>query len=137
MLNSPILNLSRTRIAKKHTSAPKAARIDITFDITAGSDALQNALDAIEREAEEAVRGGAEHLMLDDHNVNETRMAIPSVLAVGAVHAHLVMRQLRTFTSLNIASGECLDVHHFAVLIGIGATTINPWLAEESVSRPS
>ena len=132
LLNSPILTSAEHESLKAYLGA-KAARIDITFDITAGSDALQNALDAIEREAEEAVRGGAEHLMLDDHNVNETRMAIPSVLAVGAVHAHLVMRQLRTFTSLNIASGECLDVHHFAVLIGIGATTINPWLAEESV----
>ena len=84
------------------------------------------------------MRGGAEHLMLIDRATSPERMAIPSILAVGAVHAHLVRQQLRTFTSINVASGECLDVHHFAVLIGVGATTINPWLAEDlSVSGTS
>ncbi len=49
------------------------------------------------------------------------------ILATGAVHVHLLRQQLRTFTSLNVRSGECLDVHHFAVLVGVGATTINAY----------
>lgn len=55
------------------------------------------------------------------------------ILAAGAVHSHLVHQNLRTFTSLNVRSAECLDVHGFAVLIGVGATTVNAYLAEESV----
>ena len=71
--------------------------------------------------------------MLDDRATGADRMAVPSILAVAAVHSHLVRKQLRTFVSINVASGECLDVHHFAVLMGVGATTVNPWLAEESI----
>src|SRR3546814_9878667 len=56
------------------------------------------------------------------------------ILASGAVHSHLVRQQLRTFTSVNVRCGECLDVHYFAVLIGVGATTINPYLAQEAIA---
>ncbi len=59
------------------------------------------------------------------------------ILATGAVHTHLVRQQLRTFTSLNVRSGECLDVHYFAVLIGVGATTVNAYLAQETHRRPA
>src|SRR3546814_18174172 len=54
------------------------------------------------------------------------------ILATGAVHTHLVRQKLRTFVSLNVRAGECLDVHYFAVLIGVGATTVNAYLAQES-----
>jgi len=132
LLNSPVLNSSEfTALAT--WLGDKASRIDATFIPGDAEEGLEASLNRIEREAEEAVRGGAEHLMLMDRNVNENRMAIPSILAVGAVHAHLVRRQLRTFTSINVSSGECLDVHHFAVLMGVGATTVNPWVAEESI----
>ncbi len=56
------------------------------------------------------------------------------ILATGAVHVHLLRQQLRTFTSLNVRSGECLDVHHFAVLVGVGATTVNAYVAEASIA---
>ena len=56
------------------------------------------------------------------------------ILASGAVHTYLLRQQLRTFTSLNVRSAECLDVHHFAVLIGVGATTVNAYLAQESIA---
>ena len=59
------------------------------------------------------------------------------ILATGAVHSHLVRQQLRTFSSLNVRSAECLDTHYFAVLIGVGATTVNAYLAQESHRRPS
>src|SRR3546814_11876929 len=56
------------------------------------------------------------------------------ILAAGAVHTHLVRSQLRTFTSLNVCAAECLDIHYFAVLIGVGATTVNPYLAQEAIA---
>ena len=56
------------------------------------------------------------------------------ILATGAVHSYLVAQKLRTFISLNVRSGECLDVHYFAVLIGVGATTVNAYLAQESIA---
>src|SRR3546814_9743802 len=57
------------------------------------------------------------------------------ILATGAVHTHLIRQKLRTFVSLNVRSGECLDVHYFAVLIGVGATTVNAYLAQESIAE--
>ena len=62
------------------------------------------------------------------------RAPIPMILATGAVHTHLVRSSLRTFTSLNVRAAECLDVHYFAVLVGVGATTINAYLAQESIA---
>ena len=59
---------------------------------------------------------------------------MPMILATGAVHSHLVRQGLRTFTSLNVRSGECLDLHYFAVLIGVGATTVNAYLAQDSIA---
>src|SRR5690606_22001812 len=56
------------------------------------------------------------------------------ILATAAVHRHLMRERLRTFTSVNVRSGECLDVHYFAVLIGVGATTVNAYLAEEAIA---
>ena len=56
------------------------------------------------------------------------------ILATGAVHTHLVRSSLRTFTSLNVRAAECMDVHTFAVLIGVGATTVNAYLAQESIA---
>ena len=131
LLNSPVLTTAEFN-ALDAWLGDKAVSLDATFAITSGEN-LDEALSRIEREAEDAVRGGAEHLMLVDHNVGSDRMAIPSILAAGAVHSHLVRKQLRTFTSINVASGECLDVHHFAVLMGVGATTVNPWMAEISI----
>ena len=131
LLNSPVLTTAEFN-ALDVWLGDKSVTIDATFGINSGEN-LDQALSRIELEAEDAVRGGAEHIMIVDHNIGDNRMAIPSILAAGAVHSHLVQKQLRTFTSINIASGECLDVHHFAVLMGVGATTVNPWMAEISI----
>nr|HRQ81656.1 glutamate synthase large subunit [Azospirillaceae bacterium] len=74
------------------------------------------------------------HLILTDEKMGADRAAIPMILATGAVHTHLVRNNLRTFTSLNVRSGECLDTHYFAVLIGVGATTVNAYLAQEAIA---
>ena len=92
-------------------------------------------MDRIRREAEDAVRGGAVHLVLSDENTSSERAPVPMILAAGGVHSHLVNQKLRTFTSINVRSGECLDVHYFAVLIGVGATTVNAYLAQECIAE--
>jgi glutamate synthase (NADPH/NADH) large chain len=133
VLDSPVLTTAEFN-ALVAWVGDKAVTIDATFGIDKG-EKLEDALMRIEQQAEEAVRGGAEHLMLVDHKTGNDRMAIPSILAAGAVHAHLVRKQLRTFASINIASGECFDVHHFAVLMGVGATAICPWMAELTIKE--
>jgi len=112
-----------------------AIEIDCTFDPSDGDDgmALRHALDRVRREAEDGIRGGRTHVILSDRAAGAKRAAIPMILATGAVHSHLVRQHLRTFTSINVRSGECMDVHYFAVLIGVGATTVNAYMAEEAI----
>ncbi|MBT3793140.1 MAG: glutamate synthase large subunit [Rhodospirillales bacterium] len=131
-LESPVLSNAEFSAMRTHMGGD-AVEIDCTFDAGGGDGALREALDRIQLEAENGVREGAIHVVLTDIGVSADRVAIPMILATGAVHSHLVRQKLRTFTSLNVRSGECLDVHYFAVLIGVGATTINAYLAEESL----
>ena len=119
VLNSPILTVPEWDALTRYLD-DKAVEIDCSFENDGTDASLPRALARIQAEAEEAVRSGCEHVMLTDRNVCENSIPVPMVLATGAVHSHLVRQQLRTFASLNVASGECLDVHHFAVLIGVG-----------------
>ena len=131
-LESPVLTTAEFQAMRAYMGS-SAAEIDCSFDIAAGDNALKDAIQRVRRQAEDAVREGATHLILSDAAVCPSRAAIPMILATGAVHVHLLRQQLRTFTSLNVRSGECLDVHHFAVLIGVGATTVNAYVAEASI----
>jgi len=137
-LDSPVLTTAEFKAMRAHMAQQEggdaAAEIDATFDVKAGPDALKDALRRIRQEAEDAVRGGATHLILTDEKMGADRAAIPMILATGAVHTHLARNNLRTFTSLNVRSGECLDTHYFAVLIGVGATTVNAYLAQEAIA---
>jgi glutamate synthase (NADPH/NADH) large chain len=132
LLESPVLTNAELAKVLKYTENT-TTRIDITFAANGGPSALRDAIKRIRSEADTAVRGGAAHLVLTDETQSAERAAIPTILAVGAVHSHLVRAGLRTFTSLTVRSGECLDVHYFAVLIGVGATTINAYVAEASL----
>ena len=80
------------------------------------------------------MRGGCEALILSDEAVGPDRAPIPMILAMGAVHSHLVRQGLRSFSYLIARSGECLDTHYFAVLIGVGATAVNAYLAEAAIA---
>ena len=111
-----------------------ASEIDCTFAVDGGGDALYDAIARIRTQAEDAVRGGSLHVILDDRDIGPGRAAIPMILAAGAVHSHLVRHDLRTYTSINVRAAECLDVHYVAVLVGVGATTVNPYLAEASIA---
>jgi len=132
-LDSPVLSNAEFA-AMRDYMGETAVEIDCTLDAAGGDAALREAVRRIQHEAEDAVRGGCTHVILSDAAVSAARAAIPMILATGAVHSHLVRQQLRTFTSLNVRSGECLDVHYFAVLIGVGATTVNAYLAQETIA---
>ena len=108
--------------------------IDCTFADDAGPDALGEGLARIRAEAEDAVRSGAGHLVLTDEAQGADRVAMPMILATSAVHSWLTRKGLRTFCSLNVRAGEVIDPHYFAVLIGCGATTVNPYLAQDSIA---
>ena len=95
--------------------------------------ALRDALVRIQYAAEKAVSKGQVQLILTDQHTGPTRAAIPMILATGAVHTHLVRQKLRNCATIIVRSSECLDIHYFAVLLGVGATLINAYLAEESI----
>jgi glutamate synthase (NADPH/NADH) large chain len=132
-LDSPVLSNAEFDAMRRYLG-DTAVEIDCTFPADGGQHALRDAIRRIQREAEDAVRGGCTHVILHDKLTGPARAAIPMILAAGGVHTHLVRQQLRTFTSLNVRSGECLDVHYFAVLIGVGATTVNAYLAQEAIA---
>jgi glutamate synthase (NADPH/NADH) large chain len=133
MLDSPVLSNAEFAAMRAHMGAASFT-VDATFAVAEGEAGLRRALERIRREAEEGVRSGCAHLVLTDEAQSPERAAIPMILAVGAVHTHLVKHSLRTFTSLNVRVAECIDVHYFAVLIGAGATTVNAYLAQESIA---
>ncbi|RWR44627.1 glutamate synthase large subunit [Sinirhodobacter ferrireducens] len=108
--------------------------IDCTFPAGADQEALREGLERIRAEAEDAVRSGALHLVLTDEHQDAEKVAMPMILATSAVHSWLTRKGLRTFTSVNVRSAECIDSHYFAVLIGAGATTVNPYLAQDSIN---
>ncbi|ACI50126.1 Glutamate synthase (ferredoxin) [Gluconacetobacter diazotrophicus PA1 5] len=108
--------------------------IDCTFPAADGEAGLRDAIARIRQEAEDRVREGCTHLFLTDQAQSADRAYIPMILATAAVHTHLVRHSLRTFTSLNVRSAEALDVHAIAVTIGVGATSVNPYLAQESIA---
>jgi glutamate synthase (NADPH/NADH) large chain len=132
-LDSPVLTNAEFDALHEYLG-DSIAEIDCTFDPSAGEHALSERLDEIRRNAEDAVRGGAVHVVLSDRNCGPNRAPVPMVLAAGGVHSHLIRQSLRTFSALHVRSGECLDVHYFAVLIGVGATTVNAYLAQEAIA---
>ena len=130
-LDSPFVGNAQFDELTTHFNAD-VATIDCTFAPGAGS--LNRQLERIRAEAEDAVRSGAGHLVLTDQNSSADQVAMPMILATSAVHSHLTRKGLRTFTSLNVRSAECIDPHYFAVLIGCGATIVNAYLAEDSLA---
>ncbi len=132
LLESPLLLDNELETLKSHLSQ-FTTEIDCTYNLNEDTNFL-NEIQRICSEAEQAVRSGSQHLVITDKNINTDRIALPMVLATSAVHSYLIKNNLRTFTSLNVSSRECLDVHYFAVLIGVGATTVNASLVEKLIS---
>ena len=129
VLDSPILSNSQFNKFKK-LFQKDIKTLDCTFNV---NSSLKDRIESIRFEAEVAVREGSKTLILSDIKVSKNRANIPMILAVGAVHSHLVKQGLRGYCSINVETSETLDTHSFAVLIGVGATTINPYLAIDSI----
>ena len=131
VLDSPFVGNAQWDRLTEAFNAP-LVEIDCTFQ--RGKATLQAGLERIRAEAEDAVRSGAGHIVLTDQHQAADKIAMPMILATSAVHSHLTRKGLRTFCSLNVRSAECIDAHYFAVLIGCGATTVNAYLAEDSIA---
>ena len=111
----------------------KSVTLPILFDPSKGVDGMREALKELCEKAEDAARTDQNVLILSDRGVDENHAPIPALLAVAAVHNHLIRKVLRTEIGLILESGEPREVHHFCTLIGYGVTAINPYLAFETV----
>ena len=111
----------------------KSVTLPILFDPSKGVEGMREALKELCEKAEEAARTEQNVLILSDRGVDEHHAPIPALLAVAAVHNHLIRKVLRTEIGLILESGEPREVHHFCTLIGYGVTAINPYLAFETV----
>jgi glutamate synthase domain-containing protein 2/glutamate synthase domain-containing protein 3 len=111
----------------------KSITLPITFNIRQGVRGLELALSFLCMQADEATKDGNSILILSDRGVSRENAAIPALLAISAVHHHLIENGKRTHVGLILESGEPREVHHFALLIGYGAAAINPYLAFETL----
>ena len=129
-----LVNLDPDDEVHGHRHGMRAAVIRCLYPVAEGGEGLRRALDGIRAEASKAIADGARILILSDRESNETTAPIPSLLAVAAVHHHLVRERTRTQVGLIVESGDAREVHHMAMLIGCGAAAINPYIAFESIS---
>jgi glutamate synthase (NADPH/NADH) large chain len=110
-----------------------SATIDITFARSGGPERLEIALNRICQQADEAIANGNELIILSDRAASQDRVAIPSLLATGCVHHHLIRQQKRTAVGLILETGEAREVHHHCLLVGYGIDAINPYIALDSL----
>jgi len=136
VMDQPILrNHELEKLRQVSHEVFDAATLDITWPIEHGPDGMEIRLYDLCAEAANHVEHGANILILSDRNLGPERVAIPSLLAVAAVHHHLVRRGTRLRTGLVIESGEPRNIHHMATLIGYGAAAINPYVMFESIDE--
>ena len=129
VLNSPILsNAQFEKFLKFFGNNNKV--LDCTFS---KDDDLETSINLLKVKSEQAVREGIKQIILSDKNISENRMPMPMLLCIGAINTHLVKLGLRGYVSINVQTGDALDTHSFATLIGVGATTVNPYLAFDSL----
>lgn len=133
-MRTPILtNQELASIKALDCRRMKSVTLSILFDPSKGAEGMRDALTELCEKAEEAARTEQNVLILSDRGVDENHAPIPALLAVAAVHNHLIRKVLRTEIGLILESGEPREVHHFCTLIGYGVTAINPYLALETV----
>ena len=133
-LESPVLSNSELEklraIDNEHL---QAKTLDIVFQASEESGKLERALKRICQYAEDAVNDGYSIILLTDRAVNSNHAAIPAMLAVGAVHHHLIRKGLRAKCDIVIETGDARETHHFATLVGYGANAVNPYLVIETI----
>ena len=107
----------------------KSVKLPMLFEVSQGCEGLKTALDRLCMQAEQSVADGVNYIILSDKDVDETHAPIPSLLAVSAVHHHLISAQKRVQTALVVETGEMREVMHAALLLGYGASAINPYMS--------
>jgi len=130
VLDSPVLTDAETAAIKDLDDDMRSAVVDTTYE--KGGD-IREAIEAVREEAKEVIEGGADIVVLSDRAVGPDRVAIPSLLATGAVHHSLVRNGLRNHAGLVVESGDPREVHHLATLVGYGAGAVNPYLAYQTI----
>ena len=129
-LNHPILNNAQLDIlCNIRYKGFKTVKLPLLFEVAKGCQGLQQALATLCKQAEESVNEGVNYIVLSDRDVDAAHAAIPSLLAVSAVHHHLISVGTRVQTALIVESGEIREVMHAALLLGFGASALNPYMA--------
>ncbi|HYN12102.1 MAG TPA: glutamate synthase large subunit [Burkholderiales bacterium] len=136
-VTQPVLDfyeMEKIRHIERYTGGKfKSWELDITYPALWGNKAIEARLASLAAQAEDAVRSGYSIIVVSDRLVDRERVAIPALLALSAIHQHLVGKGLRTSTGLVVETGSAREVHHFALLGGYGAEAVHPYLALESV----
>ncbi|WP_038208784.1 glutamate synthase-related protein [Xenophilus azovorans] len=136
-VSQPILDfqdMGKLREIEAHTQGKfKSYTLDITYPLAWGHEGVEAKLASLCAEAVDAIKGGKNILIVSDRSMSSTQVAIPALLALSAIHQHLVREGLRTAAGLVVETGTAREVHHFAVLAGYGAEAVHPYLAMETL----
>jgi glutamate synthase (NADPH/NADH) large chain len=136
-VSQPVLDffeMEKIRHIERYTAGKfKSWELDITYPVAWGKEAVEARLASLAAQAEDAVRSGYSIIVISDRHVDKDRVAIPALLALSAIHQHLVGKGLRTSTGLVVETGSAREVHHFALLGGYGAEAVHPYLALETI----
>jgi len=133
----PILDfadMAKLHNIEQHTQGKfRSQTLDITYPLSWGHEGVEAKLASLCAEAVDAIKGGKNILIISDRTLSATQVAIPALLALSAIHQHLVGAGLRTTAGLVVETGTAREVHHFAVLAGYGAEAVHPYLAMETL----
>ena len=136
-VGQPVLDfyeMEKIRHIERYTGGKfRSLELDITYPVAWGRQAVEARLASLAAQAEDAVRSGYSIIVVSDRLVDRERVAIPALLALSAIHQHLVAKGLRTSTGLVVETGSAREVHHFALLGGYGAEAVHPYLALETL----
>ncbi|WP_167096591.1 glutamate synthase large subunit [Mycobacterium sp. DL592] len=129
-----LINLDPDNEVRGRKHGMRSAVIRCLYPVAKGGEGLRRALDDIRDAASAAIADGAQLLIISDRESNENLAPIPSLLAVSAIHHHLVRTRTRTQVGLVVEAGDAREVHHMAALVSFGAAAINPYMAFESIA---
>ena len=136
-VTQPVLDMAdmeKLRHIEDHTHGKfKSITLDITYPLSWGQEGVEAKLASLCASAVDAIKGGRNILIISDKAVSATQVAVPALLALSAIHQHLVREGLRTSAGLVVETGSAKEVHHFAVLAGYGAEAVNPYLAIQTL----
>jgi glutamate synthase domain-containing protein 2/glutamate synthase domain-containing protein 3 len=136
-VSQPVLDfyeMEKIRHIERYTGGKfRSLELDITYPVAWGREAIEARLASLCAQAEDAVRSGISIIVVSDRQIDRERVAIPALLALSAIHQHLVTKGLRTSAGLVVETGSAREVHHFALLGGYGAEAVHPYLALETI----